>query len=65
MVLYLLEMSRVQDEKRPSDKRFLGGHFEISCFVLRLRIKVDLRLREFRVVCVIVLSLSVGVNEQV
>lgn len=60
-----LEMSHVQDEKGRSKECFLGQHFEIGWFVLRLGIKVDLRLREFRVVCVIVLSLNVGVNEQV
>ena len=38
---------------------------ESAASVLGLGIKVGLRSREFGVVCVIVLSLSVGVNEQV
>lgn len=50
---------------RKTFKKVLSWSTQIGCFVLRLRIKVDLRSQEFRVVLVIVLSLIVGVNEQV
>lgn len=52
-------------EMRKTFKKALSWPTQIGCFALRLRIKVDLRSREFRVVRVIVLSLIVGVNEQV
>ncbi len=50
---------------RETFKKVLSWSTQTDCFVLRLRIKVDLRSREFSVVRVIVLSLIVGVNEQV